>query len=109
MASHGCRASSQPAFDIGANRGLLGRLVLLGRACRLFDLGPLLSDLRFYTATHPDFIFWGAAATEVHRAACSPQGTRAATGFIRATPLSEGPRSPALRLIAGCERSTKRL
>ena len=47
-----------------------------------------------------------AAAAEVHRAACSPQGTRGYTGLIRATPLSEGLQSPASRLIARPERST---
>jgi hypothetical protein len=32
----------------------------------------------------------GAAAAEVHRAACEPQRTRGNTGLIRATQLSEG-------------------
>jgi hypothetical protein len=48
-----------------------------------------------------------AAAAEVHRAACSPQGTRGRTGFIRATPLSEVPQSTASRWIARPARSTQ--
>src|ERR1700757_3290051 len=59
----------------------LPRVFALAR--RLVHLGP---PLRLQIAS-----LKGAAAAEVHRAACSPQGARGYAGLIRATPPSEGP------------------
>ena len=53
-------------------------------------------------AFHPTIL----CAAEVHRAAWSTQGTREHTGFIRATPLSEGPQSVPSSLFGRPVRST---
>ena len=66
-----------------------------------------IPDLRFSKACRSRFHHLplkGAAAAEVHRAACSPQGTRRRTGIIRATPLFEGPQCTASRWSAHPER-----
>jgi hypothetical protein len=55
----------------------VSRRSLLAVACLIWV--PFRADLRFYAGGPSRFqIFYlkGAAATEVHRAACSPQGTR---------------------------------
>jgi hypothetical protein len=57
---------------------------------------PFTAHLRFSNGRHPRLQnrrLRSRAAAEVHRAACSRQGTRGYTGLIRATPPFEDPQS----------------
>src|SRR6516165_6973991 len=71
---------------------------------RVFERVPFGSHLRFWRSRPrqlQNVRTKGAAAAEVHRAACSEQGMRRRTGFIPATPLSDRCSSVIIRRLGG--------